>query len=599
MFFLDFSFYESSFCILPFLLSCLKRLASIMNDFFIEKVNSLQTRIPPSTGDPLRYLKQIMSNKNTSFKLKPAHPDEVLSILKNLKNCKATGLDTIDVSTVKLVADIILPALTHIINLSLNSGTFPTEWKVAKVIPLLKRGDPLQPQNYRPVALLPIMSKVLEKIVFKQVMNYVEGNNILHPSHHGSRPYHNTCTALIEMHNSWIESVERGEMTGVVLLDLSAAFDLVDSGLLIRKLELMGFEKDTLIWFKSYLDGRQQCVYVDGQLSDLASLSVGVPQGSVLGALLYILFVNELPAVSQEYLSTVTTQSELDLGEGSTCCYVDDTTFWKSSVDPQSLSDQLSRNYQLFANFFGDNRLVINAEKTHLLVLGSKRLDSMKEEVELRTGTGIVKPESNGKLLGLTISQSLKWKDHIIGESNSMIKLLTSRIGPLKRLFINASFKTRLLVANACFMSVLSYMIVVWGGSESYLIKPLQVVQNKVARLITRQSWFTPTRILLRQCNWLSVRQLTIYHTMVQTWKVLAFKTPANIFSKFQLTHTRSRIDGILAVPLFNTAIGKKSYLSRACSTWNALPSDVRNARSLPTFKRKLKLWIKENIDIH
>ena len=223
----------------------------------------------------------------------------------------------------------------------------------------------------------------------------------------------------------------------------------------------------------------------------------------------------------------------------------------------------------------------------------------MKEEVELRTGTGIVKPESNGKLLGLTISQSLKWKDHIIGESNSMIKLLTSRIGPLKRLFINASFKTRLLVANACFMSVLSYMIVVWGGSESYLIKPLQVIQNKMARLITRQSWFTPTRILLRQCNWLSVRQLTIYHTMVQTWKVLAFKTPANIFSKFQLTHTRSRIDGILAVPLFNTAIGKKSYLSRACSTWNALPSDVRNAKSLPTFKRKLKLWIKENIDIH
>ena len=564
-----------------------KQLANAMNEFFVKKINTLRNKIPLPTEDPLRFLKQMMSNRTSTFRLDIAHPDEVLAILKSLKNSKATGLDTIDVATVKLLADLILPALTHIINLSLRSSTFPSEWKIAKVIPLLKKGDPLMPQNYRPVSLLPIMSKVLEKIVFKQVLNYVESNHILHPSHHGSRPHHNTCTALIEMYSSWVETVESGDITGVVMLDLSAAFDLVDPVLLIQKLELMGFQEESLLWFKSYLTGRQQCVYVDGQLSEVAQLSVGVPQGSVLGALLYILFVNELPTVGKECPG------------GSTCCYVDDSTYWMSDYNPEVLSNQLSQKYQLLAKYFGDNRLVINPEKTQILVLGPKRLDNIKKNVEIRTGTGVVKPQINGRLLGLTISQSMKWKDHIIGDSNSLIKALTSRIGAMKKLFLNATFKTRLLVANSCFMSILTYMIVVWGGSDSYLLKPVQVIQNKVARLVTRQCWFTPTRILLRQCNWLSVRQLIMYHTILQTWKIITNETPENIYSKFKLTHTRSRANGILAAPLFETAIGKKSFIARATTTWNTIPTDLRNTRNIITFKRKLKLWIKDNIDIH
>ena len=158
-----------------------------------------------------------MSSRTCNFHLQAVHPDEVLEIVKNLKNSKSTGLDDIDTGTLKLIIDDVLPALTHIFNLSIINLEFPTLWKFAKVIPLLKKGDPLNPKNYRPVALLPIMSKILERLVFKQVVQYIEGNGLLHPSHHGSRSQHSTCTAIIEMYDTWVNSAENGEMGGAGL----------------------------------------------------------------------------------------------------------------------------------------------------------------------------------------------------------------------------------------------------------------------------------------------------------------------------------------------------------------------------------------------
>ena len=262
------------------LLNSPKALALTMNEFFLEKISNLQARLPPTVGDPLVHLKRMMSDRKCSFQFKVVHPDEVMKIVTGLNNTKSSGLDEIDVFTVKLIIDDILPALTHIVNLSLSTSTFPMKWKTSKVIPLFKKGDPLNPKNYRPVALLPILSKVLEKIVFNQVVEYIERNKILHPSHHGSRANFNTSTAVIEMQSYWIDAMERGEVTGVMMLDLSAAFDLVDHRLLLQKLDLMGFDETALNWVSSYLSDRWQCVYVDGQTSDLKQLSVGVPQGS-------------------------------------------------------------------------------------------------------------------------------------------------------------------------------------------------------------------------------------------------------------------------------------------------------------------------------
>ena len=169
-------------------------------------------------------------------------------------------MDYIDTGTIKLVAEEVLPAITHIINLSITQGTFPSIWKQAKVVPLLKKGDPLSAKNYRPVALLPIFSKILEKAVFMQIVEYLDKNNLLHPNHHGSRSGYSTASALIQMYDQWTQEVDDGKMVGVMMVDLNAAFDMVDHPLLLDKLRLFGLEDEVIQWVESYLTGRSQSV---------------------------------------------------------------------------------------------------------------------------------------------------------------------------------------------------------------------------------------------------------------------------------------------------------------------------------------------------
>ena len=187
--------------------------------------------------------------------------------------------------------------VTHIINLSIVTNKFPSAWKVSKVIPLYKKEDPLDPKNFRPVSILSDLSKILEKVVSIQIIDYMESQKLFHPCHHGFRASHSTSTGLIQMYDSWLEAIEKGHYAAACFLDLSASFDMVDHRLLIDKLRLYGFTDCSLDWISTYLYGRSQAVYVDGFLSTLLPVDSGVLQGSILGPLLYTIFMNELPEI--------------------------------------------------------------------------------------------------------------------------------------------------------------------------------------------------------------------------------------------------------------------------------------------------------------
>ena len=265
-------------------------------------------------------------------------PEQVEKIISSLSNSSAFGLDQIDTSIVKLVKGEIVPAITHIINLSITTRKFPTTWKKTKVVPLHKKEDQLNPKNYRPVAIVPILSKILERVIFNQMVQYLNANNLLHPNHHAFRTQHNTTTALIQMYDGWLQAVESGQLAGVCMLDMSAAFDVVDHDLLLQKLSIYGFEESLLAWTRSYLHGRSQCVVINGCLSKLLPLSTGVPQGSILGPLLYTIFTNELPEVihtdAHAQPAGLAGQGDqdwpvyhlADAENGSLCCYADDST---------------------------------------------------------------------------------------------------------------------------------------------------------------------------------------------------------------------------------------------------------------------------------
>ena len=523
-------------------------------------------------------------------------------------------LINIDTHIVKLIKTEILPAITHVINLSISSKKFPTAWKKSKVVPLHKKGDTLNPKNYRPVAIVPILSKILERIIFNQMIQYLNQNNLLHPNHHAYRAEHNTTTTLVRMYDGWVQAVEAEQLAGACMLDMSAAFDLVDHELLIQKLAIYGFDDNFLGWIRSYLSDRSQCVIIEGSLSKLLPVDTGVPQGSILGPLLYTIFTNELPEIIHEaggqqvdlHHSGGQCWPAYHLGDdqaGSICCYADDTTLTCTDFLPANLSMKLTKQYMVVADYMKNNKLKLNDDKTNLVVMGSSQSKSKTEaakQVEIRTPTEIIKPTRSQKLLGCWIDSSLKWSDQIRDNEENLIVSLNTRLGALKRISKVASFKNRKMLANGIFMSKLTYLIALWGGCGTVLKRSLQIIQNKVARSVTRLDWSTPSEVLLQQVDWLSVNQLIFFHSVILVYKVIQTQTPKYLHKMFDTPYTydtrQARGGQIRFVVKPRMELGKNSFRCRGANQFNQLPDVIRASPTLLTFKAQAKNWIRRNV---
>ena len=592
-------------------------LATCMNRFFIDKVVNLQDSLGLSDVNPLANLQRLMSNRNCFFKLRPVHPDTVDKLITNLRNSGSVGLDYIGTGVIKQARAELLPAITHIINLSIKHSQFPTQFKKAKVVPLHKSGDKLNPKNYRPVAILPIFSKLLERAVFLQMIDYFESNNLLHPNHHGFRANHKTTTALLQMYDTWIEAMDRGEATGVCFLDMSAAFDMVCHSVLLEKLVLYGFETASVTWIRSYLADRKQTVCIDGTCSPLLSINTGVPQGSIIGPLLYIIFTNDLPeAVENCPLPQDSPQHNFKMychSCGSICCFADDSSYSFSSEVADDITDNVTEKYSTIAEYMKSHKLKLNGDKTHLMLLLSDATRRARPEfsITLDTGNEMIQPSKCEKLLGGIISQNLKFTEHIQDHEESMIKALNKRLNALKKVSKTASFKSRKMIANGTIMSRIIYLIPLWSGCEKYLMNSLQIIQNKAARTVTKCGKRTAIKSLLSQCGWMSVAQLSVYHSLLLMFKILSTKSPRYLHSKLSgvqdLSHYKTRFmknqkeNQTIVLGADSQAVGDlatRSFKYRVTAQWNTLPVKIRQAETLRVFKKQLKDWVSENIPI-
>ena len=287
--------------------------------------------------------------------------------------------------------------------------------------------------------------------------------------------------------------------------------------------------------------------------------------------------------------------------------------------DPAELSDKLSRKYKVVADFLTDNKLKVNDDKTHLLVMTTrqKRRFVDTSNVQIETPTAIIKPSNVERLLGAQVHQDMRWVEHIVDNDQSLIKSLNLRLGALTKISRIASFKTRKSIANGIFMSKLIYLMPLWSGCEDYLVKCLQVVQNKAARTVARLNIFTPTKTLMKVCGWMSVRQLLAYHSMVLLQKTLASQTPVYLYKKLtvggdfsyktrQASSCPPGFSFTVSHPIDSGAVrqstGSKKGLSKHGWCWNSvemynkLPPDIRLEKKLPNFKKRLKEWIGLNV---
>ena len=285
-------------------------------------------------------------------------------------------------------------------------------------------------------------------------------------------------------------------------------------------------------------------------------------------------------------------------------CYVDDGTYSVGHTDPATLSGTLSSQYRKISEYMVANKLVINDDKTHLLVLGTKKTAAQRATVSLQAGNHTINPSKTETLLGCQISDDLKWREHILNSDQSSIRQLTSRVNGLSLVSSRADFKTKLMVANGIVISKICYLIQLWGGCEGYLIHSLQVIMNRAARLVTGMSGFTSTRRLMESCGWMSVKQLVVYQTLVMIHKILLTGSPSHLYEKLSRSHPfRTRQASTRCIRQDETFSSNSSLLSssfrfRGATYYNQLPASLRAVKTMGTFKTKVKHWVKGNIDL-
>ena len=386
-------------------------IANEFNNFFVNVGVAIQQQTSQSANNiikPSKKYQKFVKSKLATFSLKTVSVKEVRDILMTLPDKKSCGRDNLPVSLLKPVVDIILKPLVYIINMSINSDEVPSRLKISRVHPIYKNGNRSHMTNYRPISVLPITAKILEKLVFNQLYTYFNDNNIINVNQSGFRPGHSTLTALLKVTEDWLHSMDLGKIIGMATIDLRKAFDTVDHAILIDKLRLNGLDDHTCEWFESYLSDRVQYTMVNGIESSAQDIKCGVPQGSNLGPLLFMLFINDLPNCLEH------------------CCvalYADDTCIYCPGDKLADIEIKLNEDLQNISEWLLCNRLALNAKKCEAMLIGSQRRTKNKI-LRLRINATEIGQVSSCKYLGVFIDSCLSWDKHVEYLCKSTVKNL-------------------------------------------------------------------------------------------------------------------------------------------------------------------------------
>ena len=527
-------------------------------------INKFYLNMCPSLNVNYDIIRQQIKNHKKTLFLHPVDSTEIKNIVQNLKNKKSVGQDQIPTNIIKYVSSEIEEPLTHIINLMLFTGTFPSLLKTALIKPIYKKGDKNNIKNYRPIALLNNISKIFEKVINDRLMTFLEREKLLSDFQSGFRQGKSTIRAVYQALYKVIESMNNGKPTVAMYLDLSKAFDSVDHDVLLLKLERYGIRGKANELIKSYLSNREQCVIATDQIgnqifSQREKVKRGVPQGSILGPLLYIIYTNELSSLTQNAFQ-----------------FADDTSVI-ISIDPKEeehikILDTLS----VLENWFSSNNLLLNVEKTQLI----------KFNYQTNPGQSIYQDEtrslqtvSSATFLGIEVDHRLDWRQHTDILSSKIAKYCYA----LKVLANNINTDTAIMAYHAYVQSKIRYGIIFWArGVEAIRVFRLQ------KRCI--RSIFNLKSAESCKSKFIETKIFTLYSLLVYE-AVVFVKKNLNLFEHCDRDHhhlTRQKEN--LKDLKYRFAYLQKNVHSSLIKIFNKIPIDIRqgNITSLKRFLKRL-----------
>ena len=473
----------------------------------------------------------------------------------------------------KIAAPVIAQSLTNLFNYSIQTEIFPTEWKVAKIIPLHKSGPKNLADNYRPISILSAISKIFEKILHKQLLAYLNNNNLISKHQFGFRPMHSTADALLHSTNEWYRNMDDGMLNIAVFLDLKKAFDTVNHEILIGKLSFLGMQPCALNLITSYLENRSQRCYVNGYLSKPQKIDYGVPQGSILGPLLFLIYINDLPNCIEK--STVR-------------MFADDTTLTASGIALPEIESKINHDLINVQKWLLANKLCLNLIKTEYLLIGSKQMISkLTNDPVIQIANRLVNRVTNKKSLGVVIDQYLLWDNHL----DEICKKVSSGIGAIRKLKPYVTRETLVSVYCALVQPYFDYCCLVWEPIGATLSNRLQSLQNRVARVILGyRNEHGQSEAALNELQWKTLMQRRLVMKARLMYRIIHGQAPAVLIESFQnpiapqhdYNLRNSDFGFYLTKP--KTEYMKKSISYSGAKLWNNLPSEVRNSTSINTF---------------
>ena len=495
--------------------------------------------------------------------------NEIIEICGSLRSGAAAGYDDIPMNVVKQTIDLINYPLKYILNLSLRYDSL----KIAKVIPLFKSGDHDIFTNYRPVSILPAFSKILEKVVYNRLLKFLNKFNILSDNQYGFRKHHSTAYALTHLYDKISSAIDNQECTVGIFIDLSKAFDTVDHCILLEKLEHYGIRGSALNWFASYLSGRSQFVDFNGYRSSSCQIRCGVPQGSILGPLLFLIYNNDICNVSKV----------LDF-----ILFADDTNIFFSHKDERLLSQTLNSELLSLSEWCKVNKLSINLKKCNFMIF-KPRQKRRTLDISVVLNNHIIAQTKEVVFLGVILDENLSWKPHILNVSRKILK----SIGIIyKSSFCLSAVSLRTLYFSLVY-PYLIYCITVWGSTYQTNLKRLITLQKKVIKIISNVPFDAHTDNLFRDHQILKFNDIYLFQSakfMFLYTKGLLPNTFSNMFTLTNQIHSyNTRNSNCFYVFPCRTNIRRFSIRFRGPQFYNSLNQEIQNSESVGLFSKLLK----------